>query len=92
MDMAPAYNCSQKMWQSSSICLYAYVELKKRLTLALVLVLPNSSETFVVYCDASKMGLSGVLICIIDDILVYSKSREEDAKHLKVMLQVLKDK
>ena len=27
-----------------------------------MLVLPDSSETFVVYCDASKMGLGGVLM------------------------------
>lgn len=27
-----------------------------------VLILPNPSESFVVYCDASKMGLGGVLM------------------------------
>jgi len=27
-----------------------------------VLILPNSKESFVVYCDASKMGLGGVLM------------------------------
>src|SRR4030042_643278 len=37
-------------------------ELKRRLTLAPVLVLPNASESFVVYCDASLMGLGGVLM------------------------------
>jgi len=36
--------------------------LKKRLTSALVLILPNLKESFVVYCDASKMGLGGVLM------------------------------
>jgi len=34
---------------------------KKRLTSARVLILPNPKESFVVYCDASKMGLGGVL-------------------------------
>lgn len=29
---------------------------------ASVLILPNLSESFVVYCDALKMGLSGVLM------------------------------
>ena len=29
---------------------------------ARVLVLPNPSEPFVVYCDASKMSLGGVLM------------------------------
>ena len=28
----------------------------------------------------------------IDDILIYSKSQEEHAKHLRVILQVLKEK
>ena len=28
----------------------------------------------------------------IDDILIYSKSEEEHAKHLKIVLQVLKEK
>jgi hypothetical protein len=37
-------------------------ELKKRLTSAPVLILPNSKESFVVYYDASKMGLGGVLM------------------------------
>jgi len=36
--------------------------LKKRLTSASVLILPNPKESFVVYCDASKMGLGGVLM------------------------------
>lgn len=28
----------------------------------LVLILPNPSESFIVYCDASMMGLGGVLM------------------------------
>ena len=36
--------------------------MKKRLTSAPVLILPNLKESFVVYCDASKMGLSVVLM------------------------------
>jgi len=36
--------------------------LKKRLTSAPMLILPNPKESFVVYCDASKMGLGGVLM------------------------------
>ena len=43
-------------------CEESFQELKKRLTSALVLTLPNPSESFVVYCDASKMGLGGVLM------------------------------
>jgi len=47
---------------SDSKCENSFLELKKRLTLAPVLILPNPKESFVVYCDASKMGLGGVLM------------------------------
>jgi hypothetical protein len=40
----------------------SFQELKKRLTSAPVLILPNPKESFVVYCDASKTGLGGVLM------------------------------
>ena len=40
----------------------SFVELQKKLTTAPVLILPNPSEPFVVYCDASKMDLGGVLM------------------------------
>jgi hypothetical protein len=43
-------------------CEKSFQELKKRLTSAPVLILPNHKESFVVYCDASKMGLGGVLM------------------------------
>jgi len=43
-------------------CEKSFQELKKRLTSVPVLVLPNPKESFVVYCDASKMGLGGVLM------------------------------
>ena len=43
-------------------CEESIAELKKRLTSAPILTLPNPGEPFVVYCDASKMGLGGVLI------------------------------
>lgn len=43
-------------------CEESFQELNKRLTLAPVLIFPSPSESFVVYCDASKMGLGGVLM------------------------------
>ncbi|XP_050896958.1 uncharacterized protein LOC127103768 [Lathyrus oleraceus] len=43
-------------------CEESFLELKKRLTTAPILILPNPEEPFVVYCDASKMGLRGVLM------------------------------
>jgi hypothetical protein len=36
--------------------------LNGRLTYAPILILPNAIESFVVYCDVSKMGLGGVLM------------------------------
>ncbi|XP_058082395.1 uncharacterized mitochondrial protein AtMg00860-like [Magnolia sinica] len=39
----------------------AFQELKMRLIFALVLTLPQEGETFVVYSDASKLGLGCVL-------------------------------
>ncbi|GAU33071.1 hypothetical protein TSUD_152260 [Trifolium subterraneum] len=43
-------------------CEKFFQELKKKLTTAPVLILPNAKESFVVYCDASKLGLGGVLM------------------------------
>lgn len=43
-------------------CENSFVELKKRLTITPVLILPEPNEPFVVYCDASLMGLGGVLM------------------------------
>ncbi|MCI22014.1 retrotransposon protein [Trifolium medium] len=43
-------------------CEASFQELKRRLTTAPVLVLPDAKEPFEVYCDASKMGLGGVLM------------------------------
>ncbi|MCI60864.1 ABC transporter C family member 12-like, partial [Trifolium medium] len=43
-------------------CEKSLQELKRRLTTAPVLILPDAKESFVVYCDALKMGLGGVLM------------------------------
>ena len=48
------------VWDAA--CEESFEELKRRLTSAPVLVLPSPSEPFVVYCDASKMGLGRVLM------------------------------
>ncbi|KAI5381318.1 hypothetical protein KIW84_UN0831 [Lathyrus oleraceus] len=43
-------------------CEEGFQELKRRLTTAPILILPSSSELFEVYCDASLLGLGGVLM------------------------------
>nr|KYP39237.1 Retrovirus-related Pol polyprotein from transposon 17.6 [Cajanus cajan] len=48
------------VWDSR--CEESFLELKRRLTSAPVLVLPDPSKTFKVFCDASKLGLGGVLM------------------------------
>lgn len=40
----------------------SFRELKKKLTTTLVLIFPNPFELFVLYCDASKIGLGDVLM------------------------------
>ena len=48
------------VWESK--CEEGFQELKRRLTTAPILILPSSSEPFEVYCDASLLGLGGVLM------------------------------
>ena len=43
-------------------CQASFDELKKRLTTALVLILPDLSKKFSIYCDASRQGLGCVLM------------------------------
>ena len=43
-------------------CEKSFQELKKRLTTALVLTLPDIHKDFVVFCDASRQGLGCVLM------------------------------
>jgi len=50
-----------KAFVQDAQCKHSFQTLKEKLTIALVLVLPNPREPFEVYCDASKMGLGGVL-------------------------------
>lgn len=62
--MLPLTQLTQKgqayVWDVN--CEESFQELKKKLTSAQVLILPNLSESFVVYCNASKLGMRGVLM------------------------------
>jgi len=49
-------------WEWSKECEESFQELKRRLTTALVLILPSRTEGFVVYSDASRKGLGCVLM------------------------------
>lgn len=46
------------MWDS--LCKESFIELKKKLMYAPVLILLNPSESFIMYCDASMMGMHGL--------------------------------
>ena len=46
----------------SEKCQANFEELKKRLTTASILVLPDLSKNFSIYCDVSRQGLGCVLM------------------------------
>ena len=48
------------MWTEA--CENSFQELKKRLTTALVLTIPQGTIGFAIYYDVSKLGLGAVLI------------------------------
>ena len=51
-----------KKFEWTSDCEKSFTELKKRLTTAPVLTLPDIYRSFDVYCDASRQGLGCVLM------------------------------
>jgi len=54
--------CKGKPFKWNEVCETSFQELKKRLTSAPVLVLPDPTKNFEVYCDASGQGLGCVLM------------------------------
>ena len=46
----------------NDLCECAFQELKRRLTSALILIVPERGQRYTVYCDASKDGLECVLM------------------------------
>jgi len=61
-------------------CENNFQELKKRLTTSLVLALPDPTGHFVIFCDASKMGLGCVLM---QDIRVVACASRQLRTHEK---------
>jgi hypothetical protein len=59
-------------------CQVSFEELKKRLTLAPVLILPDIIKKFNIYCDASRQGLVCVLM---QDGQVVSDTSHQLRKH-----------
>ncbi|WMV08004.1 hypothetical protein MTR67_001389 [Solanum verrucosum] len=61
---SPLIKSTQKTikFQWSEACEKGFQELKKRLTTAPVLILPEGTQSFVVYCDASRVGLGCLLM------------------------------
>jgi hypothetical protein len=51
-----------KKFKWTSACEASFQELKKRLTTALILVMPDMEKPFSIYCDASGQGLGCVLM------------------------------
>jgi len=66
------------MWTEK--CENSFQELKKRLTISPVLALPDPTGHFVIFCDASKMGLGCVLM---QDRKVVAYSSRQLRKHDK---------
>jgi hypothetical protein len=50
-----------KKFEWTNACERSFYELKRRLTTAPVLVLPDIHKDFIIYCDASRQGLGCVL-------------------------------
>lgn len=62
--LSPLTKLTQKKvkFQWSDACEKGFQEFKTRLTSALVLSLPEGTDGFVIYCDASRVGLGSVLM------------------------------
>ena len=62
--VSPLTRLTQKMvkFQWSDDCEKSFAKLKTRLTTTPVLTLPEGSDGYVIYCDASKVGLGCVVM------------------------------
>ena len=58
----------------NELCEKAFQELKRRLTSAPILIVPERGQRYTVYCDASKDGLGSVLL--LSEIVVAYGSRQ----------------
>jgi hypothetical protein len=51
-----------KQFEWTPACKASFQELKKRLTTALILVMPDMENSFSIYCDVSDQGLGCLLL------------------------------
>ena len=58
-------------FQSSDGCEKSFMELKNRLTTTPVLILPEGSNVYVIYCDTSSVGL-GCVLMQQDKVIAYA--------------------
>ncbi|KAF3658656.1 hypothetical protein FXO37_14318 [Capsicum annuum] len=75
-------------WSDS--CENSFQELKTRNTKAPILMLPDSSDGFVVYCDASRVGLGCVFIHRGHKILQYMFTQKDLNLRQRKWLELLK--
>ena len=55
-------NRKEVRFEWNDMCEKAFQELKRRLTLAPIMIVPERGQGYIVYCDVSKAGLGCVLM------------------------------
>jgi hypothetical protein len=65
-----------KKFEWTSACEASFQELKKRLTTAPILVMPDIEKSFSIYCDASGQGL-GCVLMQDDHVVAYALRKHE---------------
>ena len=76
-----------KKFEQTSACEASFQELKKRLTTAPILVMPDMEKPFSIYCDASGQGLGGVLMQDGYVVAYASQQLRKHEGHLRLVLQ-----
>jgi hypothetical protein len=69
------------MFEWTSTCEASFQELKKRLTTASILVMPDMEKSFSIYCDASGQGLGCVLMQDVHVVAYASQQLRKNEAH-----------
>jgi hypothetical protein len=70
-----------KMFKWTPACVASFQELKKQLTTASVLVMPDMEKPFLIYCDVSGQGLGCVLMQDGHVVVYASRQLRENEEH-----------